>query len=68
MLRLERPVHSGGGVHVVGAGGDPLVALALLGKIRPENVVLRSDENWAAVFAAGNGNGGLFVLDMDAPG
>lgn len=68
VLRLERPVHAGGGVHIVGAGGDPLVALALLGKIRPENVVVRSDENWAAVFAAGNGNGGLFVLDMDAPG
>lgn len=65
VLVLERPLQAGGGVYV-GAGDVPPVALDPPGKIRRENVVLRSGEDWGAVLTAGNG--GLFVVDMDVPG
>ena len=42
--------------------GDPLLTLALLGKIYPENVVIAGNAPWDAVLAAGKGYGAKFVL------
>jgi hypothetical protein len=50
------------GVHVFDTDGDPLLALALLGKIYPENVVLAGTAPRDAVLAAGKGYGAKFVL------
>jgi hypothetical protein len=50
------------GVHVFDTGGDPLLTLALLGKIYPENVVVAENSSWDAVLAAGKGYGAKFVL------
>lgn len=55
-------VTAGNGIHVFEAGRDPLPALALLGKIYPENVVLAGDAPWRDVLAAGKGYGPQFVL------
>lgn len=61
---LERPglVTAQSGVHVFDTAGDPLLVLALLGKIYPENVVLAESAPWSAVLAAGKGYGAKFVL------
>jgi hypothetical protein len=52
------------GVNLVATGGDPLVALALLGRIHPENVILRHGEEWPAVLAAGKAGPARFVIDL----
>lgn len=61
---LGRPglVTAESGIHVFDTAGDPLLALALLGKIYPENVVLAESAPWNAVLAAGKGYGAKFVL------
>ncbi|RJG40577.1 hypothetical protein [Mesorhizobium sp. DCY119] len=65
VLQSDLLLQATSGVHVVGASGDPLVALALLGKILPENIVLRLGEEWGAVNGTGKSYGGQFVIDMD---
>lgn len=62
VLLLPGLVTATGGVHVLHAP-NPLVRLALLGKIYPENVVLRREPGWAGVHGAGKGFGPKFVLD-----
>jgi hypothetical protein len=55
------------GIHLLPTGDDPLLTLALLGKLYPGNVVLAGTANWGAVLAAGKGYGARFVLGVPRP-
>lgn len=68
ILEQERLVQASEGIHVVSANGDPLVALALLGKLLPENLILRTGEDWEAVLTTGKGFGGRFIIDIGPNG
>ena len=57
-------VWSPAGTFRVAAGEDPHVDLALLGRLYPENVVLRHGEGWPAVLAAGKAGPARIVLDL----
>lgn len=52
------------GVHLLPTGDNALVALALLGKIYPENTVLAGRSAWRDVLAAGKGYGAKFVVGI----
>jgi hypothetical protein len=55
-------VDASDGVHVVGRTGDALADLALLGKIYPENTVLRGGADWDSVLRSGKRYGARFVV------
>lgn len=59
------------GIHVISAGGNPLVLWALLGKIYPENVVVLdslSGQGLRSAQSAGKGFGPKFLLSLGNSG
>lgn len=62
VLRQPGLVSADNGLHLVPTGGDPLLTLALLGKLYPENTVLAQDAAWPDVLAAGKGYGAKFIV------
>lgn len=53
------------GIHVVIQSDDHLVNLAILGKIYPENTVIRGEASWLEVLRSGKNYGARFVLQSD---
>lgn len=62
LLALNDLVWARSGVAVIDAGQDPLVGLAVLARIFPENVVVWTDEPWPNVLAAGKPGRAKFVV------
>ena len=56
------------GTHLVALPEDRLAALAILGKIYPENTIIQGDAPWDEVLCTGKNYGAKFVLQRAASG
>lgn len=62
LFSLPALATAGQGTHVIQRSADPLVDLAVLGKIYPENTIIRGNASWEAVHRSGKQYGSRFVL------
>ncbi|SCB27938.1 hypothetical protein [Rhizobium hainanense] len=62
LLSLPEIATADSGIHIIQFPDDPLASLAILGKIYPENTIIRGEASWDEVGRSGKKYGARFVL------
>ncbi|MFT4181925.1 MAG: hypothetical protein QM636_08395 [Rhizobium sp.] len=67
LLSLPAIATADSGIHIIHLPDDPLASLAILGKIYPENTIIRGEASWDDVGRSGKKYGARFVLERRDP-
>jgi hypothetical protein len=67
IMEQVAPVSAVDGTYRISAEDNSIVALGLLGKLHPQNVILRSGQPWSDVVSSGKQFGSRFVIENFDP-